>query len=215
MNIIKTVLYGISGAALGYMVPSVSVKIIVYKKRIFDINSRYLYSKILKICLCLFNSLAWAMSGYYIDNVFVAFLLGVLITIGLLIGYVDINIRIIPNELVLTLITVGILFQTLYFGSKALIGAFMSMIIMMAVFTSVAAFVGFGKVGAGDVKLAGAMGIALGYPLIIPAIGIMAVVLLIFILTGMFLKKIYLSTMLPMAPFMVSGLIFGLMTLFL
>jgi hypothetical protein len=57
------------------------------------------------------------------------------------------------------------------------------------------------------------MGLSLGFPLIITAIGIMAVVLLIYILTGMALKKIYLSTMLPFAPFMIIGYISALLTL--
>jgi leader peptidase (prepilin peptidase)/N-methyltransferase len=111
------------------------------------------------------------------------------------------------------MIIVGILFQAINFGLLALIGAVISMIVMMVVFTSVASFVGFGKVGAGDVKLAGAIGLGLGYPLIITAVGIMAVALLIFILAGMALKKIYLSTMLPFAPFMIIGYIAAFVSL--
>ncbi len=134
-------------------------------------------------------------------------------TLGLIIAYIDVKIRIIPNELVLVILIFGIVFQITYFGFNALFGAVISMIVMMVVFTAVAGFVGFGKVGAGDVKLAGVMGLSLGYPLIITAIGIMAVVLLIYILTGMALKKIYLSTMLPFAPFMIIGYISALLTL--
>lgn len=214
MNIVIAIFYGILGSIIGYKIPFASLKIIEFKNRRDEIKGNsFLHSKILRVCLCLFNGLAWAVAGCFIENDFVALLMGIQITIGLIIAYIDINIRIIPNELVLALIILGVLFQIINFGPKALIGALVSMIVMMVVFTSVAGFVGFGKVGAGDVKLAGVMGLTLGYPLIITAVGIMSFFLLLFILIGMALKKIYLSTMLPMAPFMISGYIIGLLSL--
>lgn len=216
MDILITFIYGILGVIIGYKIPSISLKVLEYKKRIDDVQNEdksSLYSKMLMMCLVIFNGLAWAIAGYYVNNTLTALLIGIQITLGLIIAYIDINIRIIPNELVLTMIVLGMLFQLINFGFKALLGAFISMIVMMVGFTSVAAFVGFGKVGAGDVKLAGAMGLALGYPLIITAVGIISVGLLLFILIGMALKKIYLSTMLPMAPFMISGYVFAMLYL--
>ncbi|MDF2700964.1 MAG: peptidase prepilin type [Haloplasmataceae bacterium] len=214
MNIIIAIFYGVLGSIIGYKIPFASLKIIEFKNRKDDVRENsFLNSKILIVCLCLFNGLAWASAGYIIENDLVALIIGIQITLGLIITYIDIKTRIIPNELVLTLIILGIIFQIINFGPKALIGSLISMIVMMFVFISIAGFVGFGKVGAGDVKLAGAMGVALGYPLIITSVGVMAVVLLIFILIGMALKKIYLSTMLPMAPFMISGYVIGLLSL--
>lgn len=215
MNTLYIILFGILGIVFGFKIVDISYKIMEYKRK--DTNNikgvRFLDSNYMKIILCLFNGVTCIISVIRVENIFAACLISILITIGIIIAYIDLKIRIIPNEIVLTLIIVGILLQTIYFGPKALISAFVSMIVMMVVFTSVAGFVGFGKVGAGDVKLAGAMGLTLGYPLIITAIGIMAVVLLVFILIGMAIKKIFLSTMLPMAPFMISGFIFALFTL--
>jgi len=215
MNALYGIIFSLIGIVLGYKIIDISYKIIKYKKGSDDIekNNGFLDSMLFRILITVFNGAAWAVSTFKTDNLLVSLVVGFLISLGIIMAYIDIKIRIIPNELVLTMIVVGILFQTINFGPKALIGAFVSMIAMMFVFTAVAGFVGFGKVGAGDVKLAGAMGIALGYPLIIIAIGTMSVVLLIFILAGMILKKIYLSTMLPMAPFMIIGFIMGLMYL--
>lgn len=214
MNIIIAIFYGILGFIVGYEIPFASLKIIEFKKRKYDFReNNLLHSKILLFCLCIFNGIAWAALGYFIENEIIAFLISIQITLGLIIAYIDISIRIIPNELVLTLIISGILFQLINFGPKAMIGSLVSMIVMMFVFISVAVFVGFGKVGAGDVKLAGVMGLALGYPLIITAVGIMSVALILFIFIGMALKKIYLSTMLPMAPFMIVGYIISLLSL--
>ena len=213
MNLYKMIIFGIIGLIIGYKITDISNKIINYKRLETDIDeNNFLNSKIMLVLITVITVVLWALSGI-INNTIIGLLISAQITIGIIIAYIDVKIRIIPNELVLTIIILGILFQTINFGGKALIGAAISMIVMMAAFTSVASFVGFGKVGAGDVKLAGAMGLALGYPLIITAVGIMAVALLIFILTGMVLKKIYLSTMLPFAPFMIIGYIAAFVSL--
>ncbi|MGD9567374.1 MAG: prepilin peptidase [Sedimentibacter sp.] len=212
MKLFLSVIIGIAGLLIGYKIPEFSQKIMQYKKgknfkeigeESFNIN----------MLLCLFNGMIWGYSFYRLDNIFHVALIVILMTLGLIIAYIDVKIRIIPNELILVILTLGIVFQITYFEFRALVGAAISMIVMMVVFTAVAGFVGFGKVGAGDVKLAGVMGLSLGYPLIITAIGIMAIVLILFILSGMALKKIYLSTMLPFAPFMITGYITALLTL--
>lgn len=213
MNSIILYIYGAIGLIIGYNIPYFSNKIMEYKNRDNSNKSNLLYSKLFKFVLCVFNGAMWYMSALRVDNQFLALLIGIMITTGLIIAFIDINIRIIPNEIVLFMIVIGVLFQVLHFGPKALILAAVSMVVMMVVFTSVAGFVGFGKVGAGDVKLAGAMGLSLGFPLIITAVMAMAVSLLVFIGLGLLFKKIYLSTMLPFAPFMIVGYIFALITL--
>lgn len=212
MDAIISAIIRIAGLFMGYMIPEISNKIIEYKKGKDNVitSKEKLYVNIL---LCIVNGIVWFYSFYNVNNIFYALLIAIQITLGLIVAYIDVKIRIIPNELVLSMIVLGIIFQIIYFGFKGLLGAIISMIVMMIVFTAVAGFVGFGKVGAGDVKLAGAMGLSLGYPLIITAIGIMAVALLGFILTGMALKKIFLSTMLPFAPFMIIGYIAALVSL--
>lgn len=212
MKLFLSIIIGIAGLTIGYKVPEFSQRIMQYKKG-KDYTGLGKENFNIIMLLCLLNGLIWGYSFYKLDNILYAAILAALMTLGLIIAYIDVKIRIIPNELVLVILILGIVFQITYFGYKALLGAAISMIVMMVVFTAVAGFVGFGTVGAGDVKLAGVMGLSLGYPLIITAIGIMAVALLIFILSGMALKKIYLSTMLPFAPFMIIGYIFALLTL--
>lgn len=204
--------YGISGLLTGWKIPELSQKIMEYKKGTVELN-KTLYSKTAKYAVSLLNGASWALAGLNAENPIIALLMAVQITICAVIAFIDINIRIIPNECVLLVAAAGLLFQLMNYGLKALLPAFVSMIVMMAVFTSVAAFVGFGKVGAGDVKLAGAMGLALGYPLIITGVGIMAAILLAFIGVGMALKKIALASMLPLAPFITAGYAGVLITL--
>ena len=196
--------YGISGLLIGWKIPELSKKIMEYKKGTVELN-KILYSNTAKYAISLLNGAAWVLAGLNAGNPAIGLLIGLQISICAIITFIDINIRIIPNECVLFIAAAGLLFQLMNFGLKALLPALISMIAMMTVFTFVASFVGFGKVGAGDVKLAGAMGLALGYPLIMTGIGIMAAILLAFIGLGMALKKIYLSTMLPLAPFIAAG----------
>ena len=133
-----------------------------------------------------------------------------LFTIAVIIAIIDIRIRIIPNELLLIMLAMGIAYQAVSFGLMAILTSLVCMVVMIIVFTAVAGFVGMDKVGAGDVKLAGAMGLVLGYPNVITAVLIMSAVFLIFTLIGMTLRKLTLKSMLPFAPFMMTGMIFTL-----
>jgi len=217
MNTVVLYLYGLAGIIVGYKIPYFSFKIMEYKKGKENVSKcdNFLYSKLVQFIICLFNGGIWFIAGLRSDNPFTALLIGIMITTGLIIAFIDINIRIIPNEIILFVIIIGIIFQVVNYSPKSILTAIISMMVMMAVFTSVAGFVGFGKVGAGDVKLAGAMGLSLGYPLIITAVGAMAIVLLVFIGIGLLSKKLYLSTMLPLAPFIISGFIVSLFTVLL
>jgi leader peptidase (prepilin peptidase)/N-methyltransferase len=215
MNILASLLFGIAGLIIGYKIPEISTKIIEYKDGKTNINYETVnyIPNVLTCCLCIFNAAAWTLGWIYIDNGFMALLISIQITLGIIIAFIDIKIRIIPNELVLTMFVVGIIFQTINYGLQGIAGSIVCMIFIMVVFTAVAGFMGFGKVGAGDVKLAGAIGFSLGYPLVVVAMMTMAVVLLIYIVAGLVLKKIKLTTMLPLAPFLTVGYIFSLLTL--
>lgn len=215
MDIIVYIIFGILGLLCGYKIPEISLTIMEYKKGKdnFNISYDFLFSKIFKLSCCIINGAAWVFSILYMNNALIAFLVGIQITLGLIIAFIDINIRIIPNELVIAMMILGLIFQTIKYGLIALMSSIICMVVMMTIFISVAGFVGLGKVGAGDVKLVGAMGLALGPHLIIIAVGSMAIVLLMYIVVGMILKKVYLSTMLPLAPFIISGYIVALLSM--
>jgi leader peptidase (prepilin peptidase)/N-methyltransferase len=215
MNIILKIMYAAIGGLLGYYIPYFSFKIMEYKNGNNNTDNIRITvkSQLVKICLALFNSSIWYLCINNVDSGIVAILVSIQVTLGLLIAFIDVKIRIIPNELVLTILILGIIFQTLLFGMYGIIGSIMSMIFIMIIFTAVAIFMGLGKVGAGDVKLAGAIGFALGYPLIVTAIVTMSIVLFTYIITGLVLKKIKMTTMLPLAPFLVSGYIVALISL--
>lgn len=209
----KLIVFLSLGLLIGYMIPMISLRIIEYKKKTENIKTvNQLFDRLTNVLIILFNGAAWYFTASTVNNLFAAVMICIQISLGIIFAYIDIKIRIIPNELILVLLFLGITFQAFSYGLEGILGALICMIFIMIVFTALATFMGLGKVGAGDVKLAGAIGFALGYPSIITAMGAMAAVLLSFILIGLAIRKIRLTTMLPLAPFLVAGYIFALVT---
>ena len=214
MNIYMKVMFLLAGAALGFVLPDISQKLAKYKYRKkslpFEGDSRYtaLY---IKLGLCVLNGGAWLVSILIADSFLIATVISILFSAALLAALVDIQIRIIPNEILLVMVVMGLTFQAAQFGLSTLFYALLCMVSMMLLFSAVAGFIGFDKVGAGDVKLAGAMGLALGYPAIISGLAIMSAVFVLFTLAGLLAKKLTLKTMVPFAPFMMTGMVFALL----
>ena len=204
----------LAGAALGCVLPIISQKLAQYKlkKKGLPFEREALYTAMpVKLGACILNAAAWMLSGFLADMFLTTALISVLFSAALLTALVDIQIRIIPNELLLVMLVLGIAFQAVQFGFAAIMPALLSMAAMMLLFSAVAGFVGFDKVGAGDVKLAGTMGLALGYPAIVSGLLIMSAVFVLFTIAGLLAKKLTLKTMVPFAPFMMTGMVFALL----
>jgi leader peptidase (prepilin peptidase)/N-methyltransferase len=98
------------------------------------------------------------------------------------------------------------MFQLIYYGPKPLLFAVLSLIVLFLLFVLSAALFGFDKIGAGDVKLAGAMGLVLGFPFIVEALIIMGISVLAFCLIGITSRRLTRSSTFPFAPFMMLGM---------
>lgn len=206
-------LFGIAGAATGFLIPSAAQKFAEFKSaklgKDLPADLRYT-SLLLKLLLCLGSAAVWGFAASGSTTIISSLLISILVSLGILITLIDIRIHIIPNELVLAVIITGIAFQISQFGLSALVPAVISMLALMIGFTAVAGLLGFGKVGAGDVKLAGALGIVLGYPNIITALLFMAASLIAYCAIGLLSRKLTTKSMLPFAPFMMFGMISSL-----
>ena len=203
---------GFAGLGIGVLIPEISNRIIDYKieKNNMDMRRIDVPGKPIKIACCILNGLVWATAGFLMQDSMVALLISVLITLAVLFALIDMRIQMIPNELLLATLFLGLLFQFVYFGGRALFIALVCMLIMMVLFTLVGAFVGMDKVGAGDVKLAGVMGAVLGYPGIAWAALVMSLSFMVYSFMGILLKRVTLYSMLPFAPFMMLGLVASL-----
>jgi prepilin signal peptidase PulO-like enzyme (type II secretory pathway) len=133
----------------------------------------------------------------------------IIITLLLLvIAAVDLERRLVLNELVLAgaILALG---HAALAGWPTLMMSLLGGLVGLALF-AVAAVLGRGALGAGDVKLAGLLGLVLGYPAILQALfltvvigGITAGILLV-------TRKVERRTMIPYAPFLAAGGILGL-----
>jgi leader peptidase (prepilin peptidase)/N-methyltransferase len=209
------VIYGILGIFTGCLMLVLIDKItkrkclekdIIEKKNLF--NKKYI-----KVILCFLNVVAWTMAGLTAENPIGALLLAIIFSLAVMIAVIDIRIHIIPNKLVLTLMVAGVLFQLIQFGGRSLLIAVACMLGITVIFLIVGAIIGLHKIGAGDVKLAGAMGLVLGYPHILTAVLAMSIVLLAYCFIGVYAYKLTMKSMFAYAPFMMLGLVVGLITI--
>lgn len=212
-HIIAAVILGLAGFSVGLLTPMAADKIIFYKCSRKD--TKYIYdtrftSRFVLTVVCLVNTLAWSLAGLKMENTLAALFLAILFAASVLIAVIDLRIYIIPNELVLFVLVTGILFQIQYFGFRSLLTACSAMFAMIMLFTVAAGIAGAGKVGAGDIKLAGAMGLVLGYPNIMTALIVMSAALVLYSVIGLITRKLTLHSMFAFAPFMMSGMAFSL-----
>lgn len=209
MKIALVVIMGLFGLSAGYFVPLFAHKAVAYKYagKQQDVVQHVDTSRLLlKAVNAVFYSVGWAMIAFYCKSVLSAVLLCLLWAMAALITVIDLKVHKIPNEAVLIVAVLGIIFQLSCFGILGLFYAFLSMIAVMVLCITLVEMMGFQSFGAGDVKLAGAMGLSLGYPHILQGLISMSILLILFCLIGMLFKKLTLKSMLPFAPFMMAGM---------
>jgi leader peptidase (prepilin peptidase)/N-methyltransferase len=214
-NITLGVLYGLVGLVAGYYLFIWTEKLI--KKKCLQRNIKnedLFFNKIyIEIAFCIINAAAWAWTGLQAGKPLDLLLFAILFSLATMIAMIDLRIHTIPNELVIAILTIGICFQLIHFGGRSLLIAVACMLGIMILFMIVAAIVGFDKVGAGDVKLAGAMGLVLGYPHILSAVLVMCVAMLIFIFIGIKTYRLTRKSMFAYGPFMMIGLTVALISI--
>ena len=124
------------------------------------------------------------------------------------IAAVDFSIRKIPNELLLALMLVKIIFSVI-----ALVRGIPAFDVILAPFIGLAVgFLLFSvpsmfkiNIGAGDIKFSAVIGFCLGYYLFLQAMILMAVILLVYLLFLLATRKGNLKTATAMGPYLAIG----------
>jgi hypothetical protein len=111
MNIVIIVIFGIAGAVLGYCTPYLIRIICEYKTcnkcgETAENEPRRLNWQ--APLLGILSAAVWILEGDGASRWFAAVLLSVLFSLSVLIAMIDLRIRIIPNELVLTMLVLGL-----------------------------------------------------------------------------------------------------------
>lgn len=205
-----------AGLILGGLAPTAAEHVCrlkyAQKKQELPSDRRYTSLPVLLLCI-LCTGGGFGVMAYFADRIFALLLGGLIWFVGTVLILVDLRIRILPNEAVLLLAGAGGILQWYLHGLSGLLIAMILMLIIMLGFIALGGIMGLWKIGAGDVKLAGVMGLTLGHPQFISGLLIMALSLLLFCVAGLLLKKITLKSMVAFGPFLVCGLLGGLLFL--
>src|ERR1051325_3762043 len=94
------------------------------------------------------------------------------VPMAILITYMDVRYRRIPNELVLLTFTGGLALNTIFYGSHGFLTSMGGFAFAFGVMFFLHAF---GTLGAGDVKLFAAIGAIIGVALVLPTLVVVAV----------------------------------------
>lgn len=213
MNVAQLILFSLIGLSITVPAYFGSNYFIRLKNRKFQYeNARGTFPFLSKSTLFMGVTLVllWTAAGLFPSELIASIFIGVLGTIAILISIIDLRIRIIPNESLLMLGFLGLVYQWYTYGLGSLFLSFLTMLGLMALFLIVSLFTGRKAVGAGDVKLAGAMGFVLGYPNILYGMLAMGALLVLVSFVGFHSYRITMKTMVPYAPFMMFGMITSL-----
>ena len=212
MEYLVAIIFGLLGCITGFFIPKASNQMIEIKlsQRQKHKETNFLDQRKWAILMTVGNGLLWGIIGYLAPSILTGILICFLVTMAIMFTVIDMIIHIIPNEMLLVGLVLGIVFQLSTFGLKHFWIALACMTSIVVIFTIVGLIMGLNKIGAGDVKLAGLMGLILGYPLILYAILMMCVALILYTVVGLSTGKMTHVTMFAFAPFLMLGLVTGL-----
>lgn len=202
--VMKIIFLNIVGILLAISINAVAESIIAFKEK--QRNKKYERYHHYRptdslingfILLGLFNGLAFEVGGLTLLMYFVMAYLTILLY------RVDQYVRIIPNEAVLLIFLIHMMSQIVNNGLKGILNGFLAMIYVGMIFYIAGVFLesltGEFGVGAGDIKLSMALGMAFDLSSINCFLVAIAIALLFYVIVGFILKRITLKSTFPMA----------------
>ncbi len=217
MSIWLGLIAGIIGIIVGIGIYPAAKAIMIHKLKSRKLE--YTASKLdhwsMRIIIIVLNSLSWGIAGLFGEGIFQILMVALLSSFAIAFAFIDLKIHLIPNEMLLGMLVIGVLYQTIHYGWKAMGIGLVGLIITGAAFMILGLVIGLEKIGAGDVKMVAVMAAVLGYPFILYALLGMSVLLIGYIIIGISMGKLTHVTMFPFAPFMMAGQILALMMMVL
>jgi len=203
-----------AGLAAGLFLPELTEAIcsVKFRRKNRELTPDARYSSWpVRLLLAILNAAGWGFFMYAAGSAAQICLSCLIWYVSILIGAVDARVRLVPNELLLILAAAGVAQRLVLAGWEGLVSSAIFMVVLMVFFVSAAKLIGgLWCVGAGDVKLAGALGLVLGYPVILAGVLVMAVSMVLFCGVGLLTKKLSRTAMIPLAPFLSLGMLAGL-----
>lgn len=211
MELIKTGVFLCVGLAVGFIIPGLAQKMMRYKctKRQQNIPAFYML-KWHKQLLMLLSTSLFALAGWQMP-LEEAFLVCIFVLIALTATIIDAWIRIIANEMVLLLLVLGIIYRLIVGGAHSLLGSLGALAFVGAIFGGAAFITKLSNgIGAGDLKLAMAIAITVGYPGVFYFLGGMAVAIGGYCVAGLLLRLLTPKSTFPMCGHIMVGFLIAL-----
>lgn len=217
MQLVASLIAAVLGIVAGLFLPAFAQRLSEYKckKKNRELVPDQRFTNWMAMVPCaLCNGLGWGLCWYFGSHAVIPTILaGLIWALGMVLILVDLRLRLIPNEVLLWMLILGVIMQVLLRGFGALFSCVFASVIVFGLFAMLGNFMGFYKIGAGDAKLAIVMTMSLGYPVILTTLLGFCGSLLLFCLVGLLLRKMTLKTYIPLGPFMVPGFWLGLVIL--
>lgn len=214
MNCISIILNVILGAVVGCALPKMTNKMISYKKTKGKVQSYSLgrfnktnYFLLTVLMIILFIG-ALYFSKNYVHYVFIC----IFSSIALYCTIIDYKIRIIPNEMVITVLILGTIYTIIDKGIKGIYSSFIALLLVVIIFAlstlvlKLIFKISFG-IGAGDIKMSMAIAFSIGYPDVFIFLTGMAFAMIVYCTVGILLGKLTLKSTFPMCGVLMTGFI--------
>lgn len=205
------------GLACGLFLPRIVQEVVAYKCRQYDRTvPAVLPDTRSKAILVVAHVLLCAGTGLMVALPQAVFIC-LFVSIALVGALVDHSIRLIPNELLAVLLVVGIAYRLVDGGPQSLLGSLMAFGLVAVVFFG-SMFItklikGERGVGAGDIKLALVIAIAVGYPGVLYFGISAALAILAYCMVRISRGTLAFSSYFPMCAHLMVGLVAALLFL--
>lgn len=209
MELVKIGIFLCIGAVTGLFIPKAAQKMIVYKclQRNREAPEFFLLT-FYKQLFVLINAVLFALAGWLMP-IAGACVVCIFVFTALVSIIIDSHIRIICNEIVLVIFVLGICYRIIGGGLGALLGSLAALGIVLAVFGGAALITKFLTkemgVGVGDVKLAMAIAVSVGYSGVFYFLGGIAVAIGGYCLLGMIYHFLTRKSTFPMCGHIMFG----------
>lgn len=199
------------GLACGLFLPRIVQEVVAYKCRQYDRTvPAVLADTRSKAPTVVLHVLLCAGTGLTVEFPQAVFIC-LFISIALVGAFVDRAVRLIPNELLAVLLVVGVAYRIADGGFESLLGSLIAFGLVAAIFFGTMLIMKLTKgvrgVGAGDIKLALVIAIAVGYPGVLYFLVGAALAIIVYSLFKIQMGLFRFSSYFPMCPHLMVGLL--------
>lgn len=202
------VLFGGLGVLLGLLTPAGIQKLLALKCKQYDMEMPESKCLTNRMCRTIFSLLLGFLFFVFLSltpHVIIGLWLCFLVYMGVIITWVDVKIRLIPDEVLVCGAVICLVFYFILGLEKAIFSNFLGLGFVLLLLGVIAFLTKAEAVGWGDVKLGALIGFFTGFPGALLALLGMSVAVVLVALPGILLGRLKLKSSLPYGGFFMVG----------